>query len=112
MKNICPAHLKIYEIVVRLTFYSCSITFLHNDCAIIYILYTYIYIQHAELQVFAKRVLFTFLGNLYEFIYPPSTLNANKNPQRPRVALIAANEIRSSNYNGSTRRWKIFDRAI
>lgn len=72
-------------------------------------MYIYIHATRRSSTKFAKRVLFVpFSGS--KFIYPP--LHANKNPQRPRVALVAANEIRSSNYNGSTRWWKIFDRAI
>lgn len=74
MKNICLAHLKIYEIVVRLTFYSCSITFLHNDCAIIYILYTYIYIystrgtssvRKARIIYFSREFIRIYLSPLH-----------------------------------------------
>lgn len=70
----------------------------------------YIYTRNTQKfnKVRKARTICPFLG--VEIYLPP--LHANKNPQRPLVALVAANEIRSSNYNGSTRWWKIFDRAI
>lgn len=94
MKNICPAHLKIYEIVVRLTFYSCSITFLHNDCAIIYILYTYIYIFNTRNFKCSQSAYYLLFSGIYTNLFIPPPLwtrikirNVHVSRSSPRMKL-------------------------
>lgn len=94
MKNICLAHLKIYEIVVRLTFYSCSITFLHNDCAIIYILYTYIYIFNTRNFKCSQSAYYLLFSGIYTNLFIPPPLwtrikirNVHVSRSSPRMKL-------------------------